>query len=221
MQRQTLTASKRTLLGRKVKQLRAEGILPATIYGKKIDSMSVSLPLKEFVKVFTKAGETGVVDILLDGTAYPVLIQNVQHGAVDGAVLHADLYKVNLKEKVTARVPLKVVGEAIAVKDKVGVLLTLMEEVEVEALPTDLPEYLEVDVSALAEIDAGIRVANLSPSENVKILTPADHDIVKIAPLIVKEVEEAPPAVEAAPGSEGEEGAVAPATAPAPETEEK
>ena len=137
-----LTGQKRSVTGRKVKQLRKQGILPANIYGKKITSKSVQVPVKAFKDVFSKAGETSLVDLEVDGKSVPVLIHNIQYDPITSFPLHADFFQVDLKEKVTAKVPIVFVGESPAVKDKVGVLLTLITEVEVEALPADLPDKI-------------------------------------------------------------------------------
>src|SRR3989344_4199278 len=123
MDKHILKAQTRKVLGRKVKKLRAEGLLPANIFGKKVKSQSVSVGLKDFAKVFQKAGKTALVEIDLDDKMLPVLISNVSYHPVSRLPLHADFHQVDLKEKVTAHVPLEIVGEAPAVKDKIGVLL--------------------------------------------------------------------------------------------------
>ena len=147
----SLSAQIRKVVGRKVKNLRSQGILPANVYGKKIKSQSISVPLKEFLKVFSETGETKLVDLQLDGKKLPVLINNVSLHPLNGSPLHADFHQVDLKEKVTAHVSVAILGEAPAVKEKLGVLLTNLDELEVEALPADLPEKIEIDVSLLKE----------------------------------------------------------------------
>ena len=189
MDKISLSAQKRTILGRKIKKLRREGFLPANIYGKKVKSLAVTVPFSDFEKVYKKAGETGLVDLTIDKEVRPVLIQNVQYNPVDSKVLHADFYQVDLKEKVTARGPVELVGAAKAVTDKVGVLLTLLDEVEVEALPRDLPEKLMVNVDELAVVDQVIKVSDLKVDAKVKILTPTEREVVKVAPLVSKEAE--------------------------------
>jgi len=184
-----LKAKKRTLLGRKVKKLRKEGLIPANVYGKKVKSEAIEVEEKEFTEVFTKAGETAIVNLVLDGKDHPVLIHLVQHDPVTRFPLHIDFFQVDLKEKVTAKVPLVIVGESPAVKDKIGVLLHILSEVEIEALPADLLEKIEVDVSSLSAVDQLIKVGELKVSDKVKILTDANLDVVKIAPLISKEAE--------------------------------
>ena len=189
MEKHTLSASKRTVLGRKVKKLRQSGLLPANVYGKKISSQAVQVNRKDFETVFSKAGETTLVDLKLEKKTIPVLIHNIAYDPIDTTPLHADFYQVDLKEKVTTKVPVVVTGESPAVRDKIGVVLTIVSEVEVEALPQDLLEKIEVDVSKLTQVDSSIKVGELSLSEKVKVLTEANLDVVKIAPLISKEAE--------------------------------
>lgn len=189
MDKFTLSATKRTVTGRKVKKMRLSGKIPANIYGKKVKSEAIEITEKEFLAVFAKAGETGLIELKVDGSSRPVLIHNLQYHPVLGSILHADFYQVDLKEKVTAKVPVVLIGEAPAVKDKVGVILHLINELEVEALPSDLVDKIEVDVTKLAQIGDGIKVSGLSVSDKIKILNDAGLEIVKVAPLVSKEAE--------------------------------
>lgn len=189
MDKITLKAIKRNLVGRKVKQLRKKGIIPGNIYGKKVKSEAVETDEKEFATVYSKAGATSIVNLILGGKEHPVLIHMVQHDPVSRKPLHIDFFQVDLKEKVTARVPLVIIGESGAVKDRVGVLLHIISEVEIEALPADLLEKIEIDVSKLTALDQSIKVGELKVSDKVKILTDGNLDIVKVAPLVSKEAE--------------------------------
>ena len=189
MKREKLIVEKRKILGKKVKKLRREGVLPANIYGKDIKSVSVQAPQKDFEKVFRQAGETGLVDIHLDSQTIPVLIHNVQTDYL-GNYLHADFYKVNLKEKVKTMVPILITGEPKAVVDKVGLLMNILSEIEVEALPEALPEHIEVNVENLATVDEQITVEDLKAPEGVTLLTDPSQVIVKIGELVSKEAEE-------------------------------
>lgn len=217
----TLTAQKRDVIGRKVKTLRREGILPANIYGKKIKSHAVSVPLKEFLHIYEKAGETGLVDLKVDSEVRPVLITNVQLHPMSDMPLHADFRQVDLKEKVTATVPIELIGESPAEKSGIGILVQQLSEVEVEALPTNLPEKLVIDVSKLENIDDAVTVAQIAVDrEKVALQVENEQIVAKIEPLAKEEVV-APPVEEVA--AEGEEGAEAPAAEgeEAPPVEEK
>ena len=156
--RPVLIVNKRKILGRKVKSLRKEGILPANIYGKKAKSLSVQGPFAEIKKVFLKVGETGLVDLKVEGEkeARPVLFANPQTDPVSDQLIHLDFYQVDLTRKVSADIPVEISGEAPAVTRREGVLVQLLNVIEVEALPADLPEKLVVDVSLLDKIDEAI-----------------------------------------------------------------
>lgn len=190
MDKFTLKAVKRTETGRKVSRLRVKGILPANIFGKKVKSLAIQLPEKEFAAVFDKAGETGLIELVVDAEKRPVLVHNIQYHPVLNSPVHVDFYQVDLKEKVTAKVPVVIVGEAPAVKDKVGVLLHLLSVIEVEALPADLVDKIEVDTSKLAAIGDSIKVSDLKVSDKIKILNEMEQEIIKVAPLVSKEAEQ-------------------------------
>jgi len=186
-----LKVKKREVFGRKVKKLRQEGILPANVYGKKVKSQAVQVDLKEFEKVYQKTGETGIIDLVLgQGKARPVLIHNIQLHPVTDQFLHADFHQVVLTEKVKADIPIEIVGEPPAVKEKKGILLSILDEVEVEALPADLFDKIEVDVSKLTEVDQEIRVGELKLSKKASLLTDPNLIICKIGPLVTKKAEE-------------------------------
>jgi len=212
MEKHILKAVKRTLVGRKVSSLRKQGITPANIYGKNIKSAAVQVNVKDFIQVFKQAGETGLVELQLEDKKLPVLIHNIQVDPITEEPLHVDFYQVNLKEKVNAAVKLDIIGESVAVKDKIGVLLNLLSEIEVEALPGDLPENIKVDVSNLKTVDETIKVKDLKLSDKVKIITDGELDVVKVVPLVSKEAEkmaqeEAAAAVQAEEAKEGEKPA--------------
>lgn len=198
-----LQAEKRKVLGRKVKKLRREEILPANIYGKKVKSQALQLDLKEFQPVYDEVGETGVVELKIKGETKirPVLIHNVQLHSVTDQPLHADFYQVDLKEKVTTEVPVELVGESSAVKEKLGILIEPLTEVEVEALPTELPDKLEVDIGKLKKVDDVVVVGDLRVPEGVKVLTLPQEILAKIEPP-TKEEEVAPPPEAKVPAEE-------------------
>ena len=210
MKHPKLSVDKRTVLGKKVKVLRREGLLPANVYGKGLSSVAIQLPLSEFESVHKEVGETGLIELDFDGKKHPVLVKNLQLAYPSRTPLHVDFFQVNLKEKVKAMIPLVLTGEAQAVTDKIGTLLQTLNEVEVEALPDKLPENIEIDVTPLAAIDDQRTVADLTVPEDVTILTDAGQVIVKIAELVAPEPEPEPVA---------EEGAETPAEGEATEGE--
>ena len=185
-----LTVEKRKIFGKKLKKLRRDGILPANIYGKKVKSVSVQVPYKEFEKIFKEAGETGVVDVEVDGAIHPSLIHNIHHDYLNNRALHVDFFEVNLKEKVKTSVPLLAKGEAKAISDKLGLLLQPLTQVEVEALPMDLPEHIEINVEALAAVGDQITIGQIKAPTGVTILTDPNQVAIKVGELISKEAAE-------------------------------
>lgn len=200
MKNPTLTATPRTVLGKQVKKLRREGQLPANVYGKGLPSISIQVESKAFKDVFAESGETGLIDLMVEGKKHPVLVKNLQMNYQNHMPLHVDFYQVNLKEKVKAMVPLVLTGEAKAVTENVGTLLQTLNEVEVEALPAELPENIEVNIENLAEVDDQITISELTAPEGVTILTDEGQVVAKIAEIVVEEEPE--PAAEE--GAEGE-----------------
>jgi large subunit ribosomal protein L25 len=175
-----LSATVRTITGKKVKQLRKQGIIPATIYGQEMTPMSVQFVEKEINSVFDHVGESGLVDLMVDNKKMPILFRNPQYHPVVGSLTHVDCFKVNLKEKIATFVPLEFIGESPAVKAG-NVLVEVLNEVEVEALPTDLPEKIEVDLGALESLDSVITVANLVfDKSKVEIKTDVEQLIAKV-----------------------------------------
>ncbi len=208
MNKHTLKVEKRELTGKKVKKLRKQGLLPGNIYGKGIESTSVQTNIKDFEAVYKETGASGLVELELGSEKRPVLIHKVQMNYLTNTPVHADFYQVNLKEKVKTMVPVVLTGEPKAVADKLGLLLQTLNEIEVEALPADLPENIEVDVTHLAAVGDQITVADVKKPAGIDILTEGEQVLAKIDNLVSKEAEEQA-AAEAAASEEAktEEGA--------------
>lgn len=205
MKRESLSSEKRTVIGKKVKKLRREGIMPANVYGQGHKSVAIQIPIKEFINVYKRAGETGVVDLSFEKETLPVLIHSVQKEPRTHDVLHVDFLVVNLKQKISTRVPLTAVGEALAVKDKLGILIQVQSDIEIEALPTDLPEKVEVNVETLAAVGDHITIGEIKAPSTFAITSDPTQIAFKIDELVqkVEEPQEAP-AEEGAEGAEGE-----------------
>lgn len=187
MTKLSLKLQKRDLFGRKVKRLRKEGLVPANIFGKKVKSEAITVDAKEFRNVFEKAGETQIID--LDGR--PVLVSNLQVDPITSDYVHVDFRQVDLTEKITAKVPVEIVGESPAEKQSIGTVVQQLNEIEVEALPADLPEKIEVDSSILTEVDQAVYVKDLKIDSKVTVKTDLESIIVKVEPPIKEEVVEA------------------------------
>lgn len=206
MKHPVLNAEPRTILGKKVKQLRRKGLLPANVYGKGLASKALQVPVSEFQTIFKQVGETGLVELKVEGTVHPVLVKNLQMNYSSRTPLHADFYQVNLKEKVKTMVPVELIGEAKAVTEKIGVLLQTLNEVEIEALPDRIPENIEVNIEALAEIGAGINVGDLKLAEGITVLTDPGITIARITEQQKEEVAAVPEEVPAEGEAAAEEG---------------
>ncbi len=218
MEQVPLEAQKRNILGRKVKNLRKSGLIPAHVFGHGIETEHIQLKAADFAKVFEKVGETGIIDLALGSAKKPVMVKGIQIHPVTDLILHIDFYQVNLSEKVKVNVPLEISGEAPAVEKKLGLLLTPVTEIEVEALPTDIPESIEVDVTNLAAVGDELKVKDLKIDRaKVEILVDDQLVVAQIGELITKEMEavEAEMEAEAAATVEAVEG-----EAPAVEGEE-
>lgn len=191
MDRISLKAKERSLLGKKVKKLRDDGFIPAHVFGKGLESEHVQVSSIDFIKTFHQAGETGLIDLKIgDEKVKPVLIRGVQYDPVKGNLLHIDFYQVDLKQKVRAPIPLELVGEETElIHLGEAVILQTLNEVEVEALPTDLVEKIEVDITSLQNIDDAILVSGLNyDREKLTVLAEGEEVVVKLAPAITEEM---------------------------------
>jgi large subunit ribosomal protein L25 len=186
-----LKGQKRELKAQTNNSLRKKGLTPAILYGAEIKSLPITLNIKEFEKVFKEAGTNSLINLKLDDNSqHPVLIHEVSRHPVTENVQHVDLFEVNLKEKVTTNVPLVFIGESLAVKDLGGILVKNIHEIEIEALPTDLPHQLEVDLSKLKTFEDRILVSDVLVPAGVKILSSPD-EIIALAsePMSQEEIE--------------------------------
>lgn len=164
-----LKAEKREIFGKKLSQSRQAGKLPAVLYGAKKQSTPIFVNFSDFKKVWKEAGESTLIDLDVGGKLIPALIYDVDLNPVNNEPRHADFYVVDMAQKITASVPLIFGGEASAVKVG-GTLVKVMHEIEVEALPKDLPREIKVDVSRLKTFDDKITIADLILPEGVKVL---------------------------------------------------
>lgn len=183
MDKLTLKVEERKTKGRKVKRLRKEGILPGVIFGKDVKSENIKFNEKEFDKIFNKAGETSIVELSLGKGSKPTLIKNIQKDPVTGKFLHVDFYQVDLKKRVTAEIPIEIVGESPAEKQGLGTVVQYLDEIEVEALPTDLLEKFEIDASKLEEVDQAVHIKDLKVDKSkIEIKEDDETILVKVEP---------------------------------------
>lgn len=192
MDRLSLNAQERIILGKKVKKLRQNGKLPAHVFGKNLETEAVTVVTSDFLKIFKQIGETGLIDLKIgQEKVRPVLIREIQYHPVTELPIHIDFYQVNLSQKVKVAVPLVLIGEQPeSIKMGEAIVLQTINEIEVEALPTDLIEKIEVDISLLKNIDDAITIAQLQfDRSKLTINTPDEEVVVKLAPAVSAEME--------------------------------
>jgi large subunit ribosomal protein L25 len=209
MEKFVLKATKRNVTGKQVKALRRAGQLPAVIYGRHVEPISISLEAHATGLVFAKLTSSTLVTIDVEGQEYAALVREKQRDFIKGDLTHIDFLALDLTEKIRTKVRLTFTGTSSAVKDYSAVLVHRMEALEVECLPADLPERITVDITSLKEIGNNIRVSEIPLPENVVVLDDGD-DIVIIASVAkeeaVDETAAAPVAEAAAPGISVERG---------------
>lgn len=178
-----LKSKKREILGKKVKTLRNQGLVPAVVYGGKEGSIPLVLELKEFKKIFKHAGETTLIKLFIDDTNWKnVLIHDSSRDSVTDEIKHIDFYEVKMDEKIAAKIPLIFTGNAPAISDLGGVLVKAMQELEIRALPADLPHEIEVDISPLKTFDDNILVKDMKLSKNIEVLENISASVASVAP---------------------------------------
>ena len=203
-----LQVTPRDVLGKKVRRLRREGLIPANVYGRGLESVAIQVTRNDLVHVLRTAGRNEIIYLRLDGDEpRPTFLRQVQRNPITDAILHVDFYQISLKEKVQMEVPLSLVGTAPAEQTYGGTVLLSLDRITVEGLPTEIPSVIEVDVSGLEEIDATVSVAELNVPGQVTVLTDIEQVVAKVAPPHVEKVEEevVKEAVEGEAAEEGEE----------------
>ena len=199
MEKVVIKAAKRDVIGKQVKAMRRAGKLPAVIYGRHTEPISISLDAHSASLALGRLTSSSLVTIDVDGTEYSALVREKQRDYIKNRLLHVDFLAVSLDEKISATVRLNFIGVSVAVKDFDAVLVHNIEELEVECLPTDLPVQIDVDISALARPGEGIRVKDLHVSDKVEILTDPETMVAVATFAKIEEEVEAVPGAEVAP----------------------
>ncbi len=187
MEKVLLEATKRDVIGKKVKNLRLEGKLPAVMYGRNFNPTPIVLDAHKTALLLKKVSESTIVTIKLDGKEHAALIRDRQIDYLKDELLHLDFQVVSLTEKIRTNVHIELLGEAPAVAEYNALIVSGISEVEVEALPQDLPERINVDISTLDEVGKALYVKDIPPMENVTILTSPD-ELIAIASAVKEEV---------------------------------
>ncbi len=197
MEKVVLKATKRDVSGKQVNALRRAGKLPAVIYGRRTEPVSITLDSHSAGLVLSKVGSSTLITIDVDGTEYPALVRERQRDYIKDRLIHVDFLAVSLTEKIRAEVRIELTGLSLAVKDFDAVLVTGLHTLSVECLPADLPEQITVDIGPLAKVGDSIHVRDVSLGDKVQILDDPDEMIVN-ATYAKIEVEAAPAAAEGA-----------------------
>ncbi|MEK7583244.1 MAG: 50S ribosomal protein L25 [Patescibacteria group bacterium] len=177
----------REITGRASGSLRRAGMLPGVLYGNNFPSRNIQVPLKDFQKVYTEAGESTLVYLKLSDDSYPAIIHDVAVDPIRDHYLHVDFYKVRLDEKIKAKIAVEFAGEAPAVKDFGGILVRNINEIEVEGLPQDLPHNFTVDISVLKNIKDQLTVKDIKIPEGIELKANPDDILVLVQEPISEE----------------------------------
>ena len=208
MEQIELHAVRRDVLGKKVRFLRRQGVTPVHVFGHGIESLALQCDTANLQRVLTRSGQTRVINLKIDDEKSPrtVMAREVQQDVLKGSLLHVDFYQVKMTEVIEVEVPIVLVGEAPALKNKENMLAQELNTLSVQCLPATIPDSIEVDVSSLAEPDEAIRVRDIIPGEGITILNDpevmlaritAQREIIEEVPEAVEVAEEEAEAVEA------------------------
>ncbi len=185
-----INAKKRNVIGKQVKALRRQGILPGVIYGRHIEAFPIQMDAHDASLILDKLTASSLITIDVDGEKFNVLMRDRQRDVIFGDLLHVDFLVVSLTEKLRATIELKLVGEAPVADNPEVVVTQVLNDIEIEAFPQDLPEVIEVDISTLETVDDEITVADLDLGEDIAILTDPNETIVSVGYVAQEEVAE-------------------------------
>lgn len=184
-----LNATKRTVVGKQVKALRRAGKLPGVIYGKHTEPVAISLEAHESGRILAGVGPSTLITIDVEGQQYPVLVRDRQYNYIYRYLTHIDFLAVSMTETLRAEVRVELTGKSPAVKDFGAIVVHLLESLEVECLPKDLPENFTLDISGLKNIGDSLTVADLKVASGIEILHDPEEVIVQITAPMGEEVE--------------------------------
>ena len=201
-----LAAELRQERGRKNRQLRRDGLVPGVVYGPSTESMSVQFPYRAIEVTLMNAGGTNLIDIMVDGDAYPSLAREVQRDVVRGDILHVDFLAVDQSQRIRVEVPIVMDGLSPVVAAREGILITGRSSLTLEVYPSDIRDRIIIDLSRLTELGAEVLVRDLSFGENVTVHNDPNEMLAKIVqPAAARAEEEFDEDEEGVEGEEGEE----------------
>jgi len=207
MEEIALSAERRTIIGKQVRQLRRDGLVPMTLYGHKTKAEALQVSERDLAAVLNQAGTNQLVNLKIGGKgrARKVLVREIQRDVVTRNLLHVDLYVVVMSEKISTELPIILLNESPAMKEGLGILIQEMTVLRVECLPGDLIPVVEIDISGLVNLYDSVVVGDLDLGDAIESLERPEEVIVRVVPLAVAEVEEVEEIEEL--GEELEEGA--------------
>ena len=184
-----IAVTARYVSGKQNKRLRTTGVVPGVLFGKKTGSIAVQLDASALEHLYRRAGRTSVVQVSVDGgRPTSAIIKGIQRNPLTGRALHVDLFAVDLTHEMQAEIPLSFIGTSQAVEMDAAIMLTSLDHLKVRALPGDLPHEIEVDLSALGDMDATIHVRDLLVDAKVTVLNDPDDLVAKVTPPREEEV---------------------------------
>ncbi len=186
-----LNAERRTVIGKQVIALRRGGKLPAIIYGHHLEPLPISLDAHEASRILAGITSSQLIKINVQGDAHTTLVREKQRHPVKGNLIHVDFLAVSMTEKIRTMVVIHIEGESPAVKEKNGLLVTGVEQLEVECLPADLPNRIEVNISSLVDIGSAVHVRDLQLPSVIEVLTDPDEMVILVTAPISEEAEKA------------------------------
>lgn len=187
-----LSAKTRTITGKTVRKVRRAGEIPGVVYGHGFANVLVSVPATSFNKVYAKSGETSLIDLVVEGKRLPVLVHDVATDVMRGDIIHIDFHQVRTDEKITAEIPLKFSGEALAVKDLHGVLVRAVNHLKVQCFPQDLVAEIMVDISSLKTFADRISIKDITVPVAIQVLDRPETIVANVAEPRAEEEEAAP-----------------------------
>ena len=193
MEEVVIKATQREVIGKQVKAMRRAGKLPAIMYGRGVNPLPLTLDLRETSRILSRVATSAILTLDVDGEKHMALVREKQRDVLRGTLKHIDFQVVSATEKIRVPVSVSVKGESLAIKDFNGVLVTGLEEIEVECYPQDLPEAIVVDISSILKIGDGIYIRDIVPPANVVILEDRDDMVVLVTSQAAEEVVEVAP----------------------------
>lgn len=177
-----IKAEIREIMRKKVNSLRRSGFIPAILYGHGKKPVNLTVKAKDFLTIFKKAGETSLIELIVDDKKHNVLVHDLARNPLTAETIHIDFFEVKMDEKIKTKVPLVFIGESLAIKSEGGVLVRALQEVEIEALPKDLPKEIIIDISSLKTFEDKILVKDIAVVDSIKILAGFNDVVALVAP---------------------------------------